>query len=381
MSDSSDDLKSLLAASHERLLEKKRATIANTSATFKNVKRQGSSSEQSEKKIELPQRTCIEIANPAPPGQRHEQAIKIAISLLGHGLNANAVFAQLRSMYDDDFSDREITNILTWAGAKNMQPHRNGSVIAPRHDAPARVTSQQAKHNAEKFLKGWRCEIVDLWEASPWRPCDDFHKDAAQLFAALYDRDDHVNVVTDFLIEKTKDGKEKACPHGGGITLTRDDWLKRLRGAQTPCSDAGCWMRMNPVKNMRGSGLDGAHNDVDVASHRFLLIESDTLSIDLQLSLWARLRMPVAALIDTAGRSVHAWLKVDCADETEYRKTAADFYTLLTRFGICSANKNPSRLSRLPGVTRKIGGTDDYAQQRLLYLNPSPRARAIFERS
>jgi hypothetical protein len=111
--------------------------------------------------------------------------------------------------------------------------------------------------------------------------------------------------------------------------------------------------------------------DADVASYRFLLIESDILSIGQQISLWSRLQMPVAALIDTGGRSVHAWLKIDCANESEYRKAAAEFYKPLERFGICPNNKNPSRLSRLPGVKRKIGGVGA-CEQRLLFLNPDP---------
>jgi hypothetical protein len=336
----------------------------------------------SENMQQIPQRTRDEIANPAPSGERHHQAIKIAVSLLAQGLSYDAVFAQLRSMYERDVSDRELQKIVEWAGAKNPQPRGNKATTTSKFSTtstPARVTAQQAKANTEKFLKDWRCTIADLWHASPWHPCDDFHKDVSQLLAALYDRDDRINVVTNFIIERQKDGTEKACPHGSGTTLLRDEWLKRLRDAQAPYGDAGAWMRPNPVKSTHGSGTDGAHTDADVVSHRFLLIESDTLPIDLQLSLWSLLRMPVAALIDTAGRSIHAWVKVDCANETEYRETAARFYKLLGRFGICLNNKNPSRLSRLPGVARKIGGAGA-CEQRLLYLNPSPREQSIFER-
>jgi hypothetical protein len=339
----------------------------------------------SESAQEIPRRTRGEIANPAPRGERHHQAIKIAVPLVAQGLVDDAVFAQLRSMYDSDVSDRELAKIVEWARAKNPQPCRsnaNGAITLKKIAAttPTRVTPQRAQANVEAFLNGWRCEIADLWHASPWRPCEDFHKDASQVLAALCGRDDHINVVTDFIIEKQKDGAEKACPRGAGTTLLRDDWLKRLRDAPAPCNDAGAWMRPNPVKNPHGSGIDGAHTDADVASNRFLLIESDTLPTELQLSLWSRLKLPVAALIDTAGRSVHAWIKVDCSDEEHYRELALKIYESLGRFGVCRANKNPSRLSRLPGVRRKIGGIGA-CEQRLFYLNPSPCARPIFEGS
>jgi len=318
------------------------------------------------------------MANPAPQGERHHQAIKLAVSMLGQGLSGDAVFAQLRGMYDADVSDREIVNIVTWAGGKNPQPCGK-SITAPRRVAPARITPAQAQHNTEGFLKGWRCEAVDLWHVSPWRPCDDWHKDAAQLIAALYDATDRINLVTAYVLEKTKDGHEKACPHGAGETLGRDNWLRRLRFAPAPHSAAGAWIRPNPVTELHGSGDGGAYTDGDVASFRFLLLESDSLPIGLQLSLWARLKLPVAAIIDSGGRSAHAWIKLDCANEESYRDNATQIYALLAGFGICQNNKNPSRLARLPGVTRKIGGVGA-CQQQLLYLNPSPTTRPIFER-
>jgi hypothetical protein len=318
----------------------------------------------------IPPRTREEIHSPALPGQRHEQALKIAVSLLGQGLSADAVAAQLRSMYDDDFSDHEIVKIVEWAGGKPLQPCTRG-VVAVRRNIQKPVTPETAKRNADAFLNGWHCTLADLWRVSPWHPCEDWRRDPANLFAALYEPDDLINVVTNFILEQTKDGAQKACPSGGGITVSRDEWLKHFKNSQAPRSDAGAWVRFNPVLRRYGSGDNGSQTDADVAAYRFLLIESDHLPIGMQISLWSRLPMPVAALIDTGGRSVHAWLKVDCADEKDYRETVADFYRALARFGICRANKNPSRLSRLPGVTRKIGGVGA-REQRLLYLNPEP---------
>jgi hypothetical protein len=76
------------------------------------------------------------------------------------------------------------------------------------------------------------------------------------------------------------------------------------------------------------------------------------------LSLWARLPLPVAAIIESGGRSVHAWVMVNCANAAEYRAKVQRTYSLLSRFGICLSNKNASRLSRLPGAQREIGGTE-----------------------
>jgi len=331
----------------------------------------------------IPRRTRAELPTPAPPGQHHHQALKVAISLLGQGLSADAVFSQLRGMYEKDLTDREIRDIITWAMSKSPHPCsglpvcRSFSPPAPVKE-PGCVTPEQAIRNAKVFLGNWHCTIANLWHRSPWRPNENWLKDPSMLVAALYGPTDYINVVTDFSLQKQKDGKEKANPRGSGKTLLRDDWLRYFSDHGAPQSDAGCWIRPNPVRQERGRGREGAHTDRDIAAFRFLLLESDDLPIGLQLCLWSRLALPVAALICTGGRSVHAWVKVDCRDEKEYREIAFDIYEHLARFSPCPHNKNPSRLSRLPGVKRKLGG-EGAAEQRLYYLNDDPPSEPIFE--
>jgi hypothetical protein len=258
----------------------------------------------------VPPRTRAELSSPAPPGGRHGQMLKLVLPLLGAGLSGEAVFVQLRSMYDRSVSDREIRNLIEWASAKNPQPcgwKPVGGGVRNFRPAPTlaeRVTAQQAIANAEAWLGDFRCEEYDLWHVSPWRPLEDWRQDGLMLFAALYDKKEYVNIVTDFTIEEQKDGKAKANPHGAGRTMQRDDWMRWIRAHGVPQSEAGAWIRPNPV-NQHGSGKHGAFCDCDVMSYRFCLLESDDLPLDLQLSLWARLPLPVSAIIDVGGRSVH----------------------------------------------------------------------------
>jgi hypothetical protein len=332
----------------------------------------------------IPPRTRAEIASPAPRGQRHEQMKKVILPLLGAGLAPEAVFAQLRSMYEEDVTDREIRGVITWAALKNPQPcgypgkkSNFNAHNSHRLATPQQVTTEQAIGNAEGWLGDFRCDECDLWHVSPWRPLEDWRLDGMMVFAALYDNEEYVNVVTDFTIE-TKDGGQKANPKGAGETLRRDEWMRSIRDRGTPCSAAGAWVRPNPVQKP-GSGKNGAITDADVASYRFCLLESDALPVDLQLSLWARLPVPVAAIVTTGGRSVHAWIMLNCSNAQEYREKVNRIHTLLGRFGICPSNKNPSRLSRLPGAQREIGKHGDGAQ-RLAYINPEPLEAPIFER-
>ena len=126
---------------------------------------------------------------------------------------------------------------------------------------------------------------------------------------------------------------------------------------------------MNP---MDGQGVE----DANVTAFRFALLESDKLPVELQLSLFAKLPLPITAVLGSGGRSLHAWVKADAGDVVEYRATVARMLELLAKFGIDGKNKNPSRLSRLPGARREIGAAGD-GIQRLLYLNPVPGGRGI----
>jgi hypothetical protein len=335
--------------------------------------------------LTIPPRTRTELASPAPCGQRHEQMKKVILPLLGAGLTPEATYVQLRGMYDPDVSDREIRDIIRWAASKNPQPCgyplkdcKFDPHNSPRSTPPQRITAEQAIGNTEKWLSDFRCDECSLWHVSPLRPLEDWRVDGLMLFAAFYDKDDFLNVVTDFTIDRQKDGKQKANPKGAGKTLLRDDWIRAIRDNGLPQSEAGAWIRPNPVKQ-HCTGKSGAPCDSDITSYRFCLLESDHLPLDLQLSLWARLPLSVAAIIDSGGRSVHAWVMLNCSTASAYRNKVDRIYTLLARFAICSSNKNPSRLSRLPGAQREIGKCGDGAQ-RLLYLNPEPSETPILER-
>jgi hypothetical protein len=221
----------------------------------------------------------------------------------------------------------------------------------------------------EKFLKGFRCSEVDLREASPLRPPDDWTKGAVALLENLYKPGEKINFVTAFTKAGTKDGTTKANPNGNGETVERDALLDRWHNLGMPRSDAGGWFRMNPVD---GAGV----TDSSVTAYRFALVECDSSPLDLQLSFFARLALPVSAILASGGRSLHAWAQVDALTSAEYQATVARLFALLARFGVDGKNKNPSRLSRLPGVIRTIGALGD-GRQRLLYLNPAPQQKPI----
>ena len=167
----------------------------------------------------------------------------------------------------------------------------------------------------------------------------------------------------------------KANPHGPGKSLPSLGWCRWFHEKGVPQTRAGAWLRPNPVTE-RGSGAGGAVMDSDVVAPRFLLLESDCLPFELQLSAIASFRLPIAAVLTSGGASYHAWLDLNCHDLEEYAETATRILNATAKFGFDAANKNPSRLSRLPGVTRGVKPQGD-GRQRLVYLNPDAKWRAI----
>ena len=135
--------------------------------------------------------------------------------------------------------------------------------------------------------------------------------------------------------------------------LERYGSIERALGAYDP--EAGAWVRFNPLN---GQGVRNS----DVADFRYALVESDSLPKDRQLALVRALELPCAAVVDSGGKSVHAIVRVDARDYAEYRQRVDQLYEVCRRNGLepDPQNKNPSRLSRMPGAVR--GGS----QQRLL---------------
>ena len=71
-------------------------------------------------------------------------------------------------------------------------------------------------------------------------------------------------------------------------------------------------------------------------------------------------RSPVACLVHSGRKSIHAIVRINAENYNEYRKRVDYLYQVCEKNGlkIDRQNRNPSRLSRMPGVTR--GGRKQY---------------------
>jgi hypothetical protein len=118
--------------------------------------------------------------------------------------------------------------------------------------------------------------------------------------------------------------------------------------------------------------------DACVADFRFTVVEFDDLGRDEQLAFWSVINLPVCALIDSAGKSIHAWLSVRklaavrTLEDWDAHVRDRLYKQTLVPLGCDPACSNPARLSRLPGHFRSEKGR----WQRLLYL--APEGRKVF---
>ena len=112
-------------------------------------------------------------------------------------------------------------------------------------------------------------------------------------------------------------------------------------------SKAGAWIRFNPLD---GTGV----KDKNVSEYRYALIESDNMDIGVQSALLRKLELPIAVMMYSGNKSIHAIVRVDALNEIQYKKRVDYLYGICKKngFDLDKANKNPSRLSRFPGFER-----------------------------
>ena len=315
----------------------------------------------------IPPATASELANPAPAGQgrRHLQALKIACSLAGNGHRADEIATKLAVT---DLPGQEIQDIADWATKQGFSPSKpsNQSAIGNyrqpkgnqrKNTDRTEYAPADCQWNASSLLAGYSASPRDVGSASPTPITTEPITSATSFLSSLYSPGEQLNIV----VFANAEGK----PANRGETLTVTEWLTRFQSG-IPSGSNGAWLRPNP---MTGTGI----NDKDVAAYRFCLVESDHLTLAQQGALAMKLKelLPIVAIVASGGKSLHIWIAVNAGGYEEYHQRVVELLTLLEPFGVDQSNKNPSRLSRLPGATR------NGVPQALLYLDPGAKTRHL----
>jgi len=156
------------------------------------------------------------------------------------------------------------------------------------------------------------------------------------------------------------DAVEEGRPVSAGSFITIEEWLNRFDDPQSRILSPereGIFVRINPFKPNLYSGSDN-----DVSAYRHVLVEFDDLPKPEQEKRLRDSGLPITVLIDSGGKSIHGWVRVDAPNRKEWDARRDEIYRVIP--GIDAKNKNPSRYSRLPGAWRS-----PTSQQRLLDTN------------
>ena len=153
-------------------------------------------------------------------------------------------------------------------------------------------------------------------------------------------------------VHSAKQKDDKWVPANGGCVRQVSAIIRNLKksksmddGFGTLNAEAGAWIRHNPATGP---------SDKEVTRLDYVLVESDNMSIEEQKKLLISLKLPIVALLESGGKSIHAIVRVDANDLTEYKQRTTFLFDWLAKhsFPVDGANKNPARLSRLPGAMR-----------------------------
>ena len=252
--------------------------------------------------------------------------------------------------------DREIADAVNKASLGRAGALQRRGV--PRWRMPPRAVEpfDATRFMAKRLAEGDGYGEADIREASPVRLDRPPAQDAFLLLEALYAPSDVLFIGDRF----------------GRTVKTVAQWLADFRaGHPIPPH-----IIPNPLTGAAAATKDGRpsfRSDACVQAFRFAVAEFDGVSREDQFRFWWAVNLPVCALIDSGGKSLHAWIRIDgvrAAEQWAELVEAKLFGHYLIPLGCDAACRNEARLSRMPGHFR----TEKGRWQKILYLAPEGRA-------
>lgn len=249
-----------------------------------------------------------------------------------------------------DTFNEEAGSIVTGATIVQMAKDRgwNSPYAYDSEDAHELDWNDTIDKDYRVIDKNW-VEGKEIQEPVNWNPVSEI----TRYLETLFESTDIVGYVTATYPIETDDGTIYK-PTQGAYDRTAGQLIQELNNYKDLNlvfgdykEEAGAWIRFNPLDGK------GVKND-NVTDYRYALVESDSMDLAKQNAIIRELELPVAALVYSGKKSIHAIVRVDARDYQEYRKRVDYIYQICKKNGldIDVQNRNPSRLSRMPGVTR-----------------------------
>jgi hypothetical protein len=300
---------------------------------------------------------------PAPGRGCHPFLLAVANAGVKCGLSAERVFTDIRRSIppgDRQVLDQEITDAIR--KAETDHGRGNSKTFKPKPSPTVRDKKVALRNIIRQSLVS---NEADLWELSPVRITGTPQEDMILLLLCLFGPS-----VLIFIGDSREPGIL------GKTIRTVAEWIEYFRngGVTAPYIIINSLNGM-PADKQSGTGVT-LRGNANIVSFDNCLAEYDDMSREDQIKFWASAKLPIRALIDSGGKSIHALLdvqklaKVETPEQwaTEIKNCLYD--SLLIPLGIDPACSNPARLSRLPGHFR----AEKRAYQRLLWLSPEGRS-------
>lgn len=208
------------------------------------------------------------------------------------------------------------------------------------------VITRDADDNYKVVDAAYLEEMDFVEPGHEWDPV----KDLITYLRTLFQSTENVGYVTEVY-----EMEDRLAPKKGNWDRTAGQLIEELRRCGSDIGSvigdcnpaAGAWIRFNPLDG------NGIKND-NVTDYRYALVESDSVALSKQEAIIRKLELPVACLVYSGDKSIHAIVRVNAADFSEYKKRVEYLYKVCDKNGlrVDTQNKNPSRLSRMPGVVR-----------------------------
>lgn len=303
----------------------------------------------------LPQSTIEYLNNGAPAGQRNEALFAAAAQYRDAGYSEHIALEDLGERGEaDGLTMREAhATIRSAYRAPSREPIGHGRALPPRAErfqARGKEKPPQPKgRTAKSVMRGRKVD------SSLPQPLED---PVRSLLRIAFKPGEFINIT----LGKHIDGEIK--PGDAGRTRLFEEWMEIIEkaggdwAAVPGANDLGTYICLNPLK-----GRDGGRKNSEVAAYRHVLVEFDEIPQAEQWALLQSSRLPLTAVIDSGGKSVHGWVRIDAANKEAYDQAVAEIYTYFDDYKVDGQNKNPSRLSRLAGAPRGD------RQQSLLAMN------------
>lgn len=232
----------------------------------------------------------------------------------------------------------------------------NGFVPTTMHDDGRGALDWDASikyDNDYQLLDKSYIDGKEIHEPKHWNPVQEIVK----YLDTLFQSDDIVAYSTESYA-KTNEATgevEKYLPAKGAYDRTAGELIDKLLRCDGKINEvlgdyneqAGAWVRFNP---MDGKGV----KNENVAQFRYALVESDNMDLEKQNAIVRELELPIATLVYSGSKSIHAVVRIEATNKEEYKKRVDYLYKICKKNGlnVDEQNKNPSRLSRLPGFMR-----------------------------